>query len=74
MDIVQTKPFDRSKQKQTTAMPVGRGNETAPYAFQWLLYKPQLHAVEPFQTQQPARGLNTVRATQDKWTPPSSEH
>ena len=72
MEIAETKPFDRSKKKQTTTLPAGRGQDTSSYAFQWLLYKPQLHAVEPFDTQQPARGLNTVRATEDKWTPPSS--
>lgn len=66
MDIVQTKPFERASQKQTTEVPVGRGNETTPYAFQWLLYKPQLHAVEPFQTNEPARSLNTVRAPDTK--------
>jgi hypothetical protein len=62
MDIVQTKAFDRSTQKQTTNVPLGRGNETSPYAFQWLLYKPQLHAIEPFQVNEPARNTNTVRS------------
>ena len=61
MDIVQTKRFDRPSQKQTTTIPVARGQETSPYAFQWLLYKPQLHAVEPFRTNEPARQTNTSR-------------
>lgn len=74
MELVQTKSFDRSKKKQTTELPTGRGMDTSPYAFQWLLYKPQLHAVEPFETQQPARGLNTARSTENKWTLPPSEH
>jgi hypothetical protein len=62
MDIVQTKSFDRSKQKQTTTVPTVRGADTAPYAFQWLLYKPQLHAIEPFQINEPARCGNNVRS------------
>ena len=61
MDIVQPKRFDRVTQKQTTTIPVGRGQETTPYAFQWLLYKPQLHAVEPFRTNEPSRQTNTSR-------------
>lgn len=31
------------------------------YPFQWLLFKPQLHAVEPFETKQTSRNANTVR-------------
>ena len=62
MDIVKTAKFDRPTQKQTTSIPQGRGNDTAPYAFQWLLYKPQLHAVEPFQTNEPSRNTNTQRS------------
>jgi hypothetical protein len=33
------------------------------YPFQWLLFKPQLHAVSPFETNQPTRGENTHRTT-----------
>ena len=62
MDIVQTKLFDRSKQKQTTSLPNVRGADTAPYAFQWLLYKPQLHAIEPFQVNETARSGNIGRS------------
>lgn len=62
MEIVQTKTFDRSTKKQTTSIPVGRGNETTPYAFQWLLFKPQLHAIEPFQVNEPGRNTNTIRS------------
>jgi hypothetical protein len=61
MEIVQPKQFERSTQKQTTSVPIARGQETAPYAFQWLLYKPQLHAVEPFRTNEPSRQINTAR-------------
>jgi hypothetical protein len=61
MEIVETKRFDRPTQKQTTVVPIVRGQDTTPYAFQWLLYKPQLHAVEPFRTNEPARHSNTGR-------------
>jgi hypothetical protein len=58
---METKKFDRASQKQTAEIPVVRGQDTSPYAFQWLLFKPQLHAVEPFRTNEPARQVNTVR-------------
>jgi len=61
MEIVQTKTFDRSKQKQSETIPIGRGADTTPYWVQWLVMKPQNHAVEPFQSQQATRGLNTMR-------------
>lgn len=32
------------------------------YPFQWLLFKPQLHAVEPFEINKASRNENTVRA------------
>jgi hypothetical protein len=34
------------------------------YPFQWLLFKPQLHACAPFETNQPSRCDNTQRATE----------
>ena len=30
--------------------------------FQWLLFKPQLHAVEPFETNKTSRNVNTARS------------
>jgi hypothetical protein len=69
MEIAKTVHFDRSTQKQTTSVPIGRGNDTAPYVFQWLLYKPQLHAVEPFQVNEPARASNTARSTKNESIP-----
>lgn len=60
MEIAQTKKFDRNEYKTQTAIPVAKGQETS-YPFQWLLYKPQLHAVEPFVTNQSTRNGNTAR-------------
>jgi len=73
MDIVQPKQFDRPTQKQTTTIPVARGQDTSPYAFQWLLYKPQLHAVEPFRTNEPARQANTARSLDASGNSPRNE-
>lgn len=61
MEIVQTKLFERNGYKTQTSIPVAKGQETS-YPFQWLLFKPQLHAVEPFQTNQASRNVNSVRA------------
>ncbi len=60
MEIAQTKKFDREVYKTKTDIPVAKGQETS-YPFQWLLYKPQLHAVEPFVTNEATRNVNTVR-------------
>ena len=69
MEIVQTKTFDRSKQKHSETIPIGRSTDATPYWVQWLVMKPQNHAVEPFQSQQPSRNLNTTR---NEWTRPES--
>jgi hypothetical protein len=60
MEIAQTKKFTRSEYKTQTAIPVAKGQETT-YPFQWLLFKPQAHAVEPFVTNQASRNGNTAR-------------
>lgn len=51
----QLKQFNREQSKEKVEL-----REKA-YPFQWLLFKPQAHAVEPFVTQQPSRAGNTVR-------------
>lgn len=61
MDIVQTKKFERKGYQTQTTIPVAKGQETS-YPFQWLLFKPQAHAVEPFVTNEASRNGNTVRA------------
>jgi hypothetical protein len=61
MEIAQTKKFDRSEYKTQTAIPTAKGQETS-YPFQWLLFKPQLHAVEPFVTNETSRNVNTARS------------
>jgi len=61
MEIAQTKKFDRNQYKTQTAIPTAKGQETA-YPFQWLLFKPQLHAVEPFEINKASRNENTARS------------
>ena len=63
MEIVKTKQFDRSGYKTTTEIPIAKGQETS-YPFQWLLFKPQLHAVEPFEINKASRNVNSVRSGQ----------
>jgi hypothetical protein len=60
MENAKSTPFNRSQYKTQTSIPVAKGNETT-YPFQWLLFKPQLHAIEPFVTQQATRNENTTR-------------
>lgn len=60
MENAKTILFKRSEYKTQASIPVAKGNETS-YPFQWLLFKPQLHAIEPFVTQQATRNENTTR-------------
>lgn len=61
MEIVQPKKFHRPQSKATTEIPVAKGQETT-YPFQWLLFRPQAHAVTPFETNVSSRGGNTARS------------
>jgi hypothetical protein len=61
MEIVQTKQFSRTKNQETATIPIAKGQETS-YPFQWLLFKPQLHAVEPFEINKASRNDNTARS------------
>lgn len=58
MEIVQPQKILRKGETVQTTVPRESVNS---YPFQWLLYKPQQHAVEPFQTNVAARGENTQR-------------
>jgi hypothetical protein len=42
------------------ALPKPRDAETT-YPFQWLLFRPQAHAIEPFVVHEATRGGNTAR-------------
>jgi hypothetical protein len=60
MEIAKTQPFDKPSWQKNYTLPVAKGHEVN-YPFQWLLFKPQLHAVEPFVTNQTTRNENTKR-------------
>ena len=60
-DIVQPKNYDKTSMQTQAQIPVAKSREVT-YPFQWLLFKPQLHAVEPFTTNKPSRETNTIRS------------
>ncbi len=61
MDIVQPKHYDKKDMQTAVKVPVAKGVETT-YPFQWLVFKPQAHAVTPFETNRPSRDANTARS------------
>lgn len=66
--VTQPKKFTREKFEPK----VSRPKDTDDNRFvQWLVFKPQLHAVEPFRTNEATRNSNTARL-QTQWTPQSS--
>lgn len=50
----QEKKFDRKAAQTTYEVPIAKGAEVT-YPFQWMLFKPQLHAVTPFEVNRPSR-------------------
>jgi hypothetical protein len=65
MEIVKTKEYNRKKFQEQTTIPVAKGAEVT-YPFQWLLFRPQLHAIEPFQTNKATRTENTHRGNEKR--------
>jgi hypothetical protein len=57
---METKKFDREASKKMITLPNAKESKNN-YAFQWLLRKPQAHAVEPFKTNENTRHMNTIR-------------
>ena len=49
MEIVRPKKFVKETMQTTVTVPAAKDTETT-RAFQWMLFKPQLHAVTPFET------------------------
>jgi hypothetical protein len=62
MEITKTHAYQRERFQQQAVLPVPKESET-PYPFQWLIFKPQLHAVVPFQTNEDSRATNTQRTS-----------
>jgi hypothetical protein len=59
--IVPPKHFNKKDMQTATTIPAAKGGVETTYPFQWLLFKPQNHAVVPFQTNQASRNENTSR-------------
>lgn len=60
MEIVQPKKFEKEIKKEQ--LPVSRPKETEnTYPFQWLLFRPQAHAVTPFEINKDSRSDNKER-------------
>jgi hypothetical protein len=57
--MVPTKQYVREKMQTKVEVPPARGQDTSVYAFQWLPFKPQAHAVEQFVTNQVTRGVQS---------------
>ena len=63
MDTIVTQPkkYDKSEMQTTHVLPAEKAGKESNHAFQWLLYKPQAHAIAPFETQQQSRVGNSER-------------
>ena len=59
--VTQTKSFTRETSKTTPPVSHPKEDTESNRFLQWLVFKPQLHAVEPFVTNRSARSDNTAR-------------
>ena len=62
MEIVQPKKYDKKEMSTQVNIPAAKGGVETSYPFQWLVFKPQAHAVEPFEMNMASRGENTARS------------
>ena len=61
MDRPALKPYVKERMQTSVTIPAAKDTETS-RAFQWMLYKHQLHAVTPFETNKASRDGNTARS------------
>jgi hypothetical protein len=59
--IVPPKKFDKKTMQTDVKVAPAKGGVEITYPFQWLLFKPQLHAITPFQINEPTRLENVYR-------------
>lgn len=64
MEIVKPKAYTREKFQEKATIPAAKGGVETSYPFQWMLFKPQAHAVVPFEINQPSRLTNVLRDKQ----------
>ncbi len=62
MELVPTPSYSKQEMQSKVTLPKPRDAETS-YPFQWLLFRPQAHAVEPFVTNVATRNQNVVRSS-----------
>lgn len=63
MEIVKPKKYTRETFQEKAVIPPAKGGIESSYAFQWMLFKPQAHAVAPFEYNESSRQENTQRST-----------
>lgn len=73
MERPKLKPFVKEHMQTEVTIPAAKDNETS-RAFQWMLFKPQLHAVTPFETNKASRDGNTARSGDRTHTDTTSRH
>ena len=63
MNTVKVEPRKYTKESMSTqvTIPAAKGGVETTYPFQWLVHKPQSHAVMPFETNQASRDGNKDR-------------
>lgn len=63
MDAIVTQPkkYDKVEMQTTHVLPAETGGKELFRVFHWMLYKPQAHAIAPFETQQQSRLGNSER-------------
>ena len=62
MEIVQPKKYEKKEMQTSVTIPAAKGGVETSYPFQWLVFKPQAHAVEPFEMNRATRNENTARS------------
>lgn len=60
MEITHPKKYVKEKMQEKLNLPVNKEKENT-YPFQWLIFKPQQHAIESFKINEPSRSSNTTR-------------
>ncbi len=60
--FVELKKYNKKEMQTPVNVPAAKGGVETTYPFQWLVFKPQAHAVEPFEMNKATRGDNTARS------------
>jgi len=60
--IVQPKKYTRETSREQASIPTAKGGVEVSWPFQWMLFKPQAHAIPVFETNRASRNENTQRA------------